>query len=403
MIKPRLLLLTLVVCLPSVLHAEIVLKNPSSGQTISTMNPEMRAFLEKPSAERRQIFEDLEQRRRLNAIRDAVPVIFRWDCTDGETGPFTVHISEKKDFSEPSPILVHPTAGSSKGERPEIQSPEARVANFLLGRTYYWKVEGTGASGKRVVSPIGEFQTDAFAPRQIYLPKVENARDLGGRIGLDGRQVRQGLIFRSAGLNHNSPDFDWDRTKWKKERIEDFAIGDTKLTPAAKVYLNEVLGWKTDLDMRGPAEVASMSESPAGPDVKWVHNSSSSYKAIFGFGKPGEPTGEGPEAMAKNFRLFCDRANYPIVFHCISGADRTGALAYVLNGVLGVDADELAKDWEMTANSYFKLEHFDELAGGFDAYGDPSTPLHQKIANYLLKIGIRPEEIQTFREILLVP
>jgi len=231
-----------------------------------------------------------------------------------------------------------------------------------------------------------------------------------GSLGSGGRPRRAYLetpivcqvkmsIPRSEGLRR--PDFDWDRTKWKKERIEDFRIGDTKLTPAAVAYINNVLQWKTDLDLRGPAEVASMNESPAVPMVKWIHHSSSAYKAIFGFGKPGTCTGEGPEMMAKNFRVFCDPANYPIVAHCISGADRTGALAYVLNGVLGVPADELEKDWEITANSYFKYENFDDLAGGFDHFGAPSAPLHEKIEAYLHEIGITPKEISAFRAIIL--
>lgn len=394
-------LLALFGMFPAILSAEILLKSPGPDETITTMNPDLRAFLEKPRDERRAIFNDPAKRLELNRIRDAKPVIFRWECTGGEKGPFTVHFSEKEDFSESTPILVLPTSGSSVGEHPEILSPEARVSNFLLGRTYYWKVESPGTGGKPVVSATGRFQSDAFAPRQMSIPKVENVRDLGGRVGLDGRRVRQGMIYRSAGLNHNSPDFDWDRKKWKKERIEDFRIGDTKLTPAAVVYLNTVLGLKTDLDMRGPAEVAPMKESPAGPDVKWVHHSSSAYKAIFGFDAPGTTTGEGPEMMAKNFRIFCDRANYPIVAHCISGADRTGAMAYVLNGVLGVDAEELEKDWEITANSYFKYENFDDLAGGFAPFGKPSDPLHEKIAAYLLQIGITPEEIASYRAIML--
>ncbi len=207
--------------------------------------------------------------------------------------------------------------------------------------------------------------------------------------------IRQGLIYRSAGLNANSPDFNWDRTKWKKERIEDFRIGETKLSPVGVAYINDVLHWKTDLDLRSPGEVATMKESPAGPAVNWEHHSSLSYGGIFG--QNGNCTGEGPEAMARNFRLFCDRANYPIEFHCIAGADRTGALAYVLNGVLGVKADDLEKDWEITANSYFKYEKmFDSLAGGFDQFGAPGDPLHKKIEAYLQKIGVTPEEIASF-------
>jgi protein-tyrosine phosphatase len=346
-----------------------------------------------PQEQRREFFNDPEKRKSLNKVRNAQPYAFTWECTDGEHGPFRVVISEKEDFSTPSPALALPTG---KDASPN----EARIANFLIGKTYYWKVEGLDANGQPTSSQTARFHTDPLAPRLLTIPNIENARDLGGRTGLDGRHIRQGLIYRSAGLNANSPDFDWDRTKWKKERIEDFRIGDTKLSPEGVAYINDVLRWKTDLDLRGPGEVATMKESPAGPAVKWVHNSSLSYAKIFG--QDGNCTGEGPEAMARNFRLFCDRANYPIEFHCIAGADRTGALAYILNGVLGVKADDLEKDWEITANSYFKYEKmFNDLSGGFEKFGEPGDPLHKKIEAYLQKIGITPEEIASFRAIML--
>ncbi len=391
--KSRTFLLALGCLLPGLLHAEIVLKSPSSDATISTIAPELRAFLEMPQDQRREFFNDREKRKTLNKVRNALPYAFTWDCTAGEHGPFRVLISEKEDFSSPSPALALP---SNETANPN----EALITNFLIGKTYYWKVEGLDVADQHAVSKTGSFHTDPLAPRLLAIPNIENARDLGGRVGLDGRMIRQGLIYRSAGLNANSPDFDWDRTKWKKERIEDFRIGETKLSPAGVAYINEVLHWKTDLDLRSPGEVATMKESPAGPAVNWVHHSSLSYGSIFG--QEGNCTGEGPEAMARNFRLFCDRANYPIEFHCIAGADRTGALAYVLNGVLGVKADELEKDWEITANSYFKYEKmFDSLAGGFDQFGAPGDPLYKKIEAYLQKIGIKPEEIASFRAIML--
>lgn len=391
--NPGTFLLALICALPGLLQAEIVLKSPLPEATISTIAPELRDFLAMPQEQRREFFKDPEKRRALNKVRNAQPCVFTWDCTGGERGPFRVRISEKEDFSAPSPALVLDEAQSSS-------THEADVANFLIGKTYYWKVEGLDANGQSTVSKTGRFHTDPLAPRLLTIPNIENARDLGGRAGLDGRMIRQGLIYRSAGLNANSPDFDWDRTKWKKERIEDFRIGDTKLSPVGVAYINDVLHWKTDLDLRSQGEVATMKESPAGPAVNWVHQSSLSYGKIFG--QDGNCVGEGPEAMAKNFRLFCDRANYPIEFHCIAGADRTGALAYVLNGVLGVKADDLEKDWEITANSYFKYEKmFNDLAGGFDRFGAPGDPLHKKIEAYLQKIGVTPEEIASFRAIML--
>ena len=46
---------------------------------------------------------------------------------------------------------------------------------------------------------------------------------------------------------------------------------------------------------------------------------------------------------------------YPAVFHCAAGADRTGTLAFLISGLLGVSRDDLTKDFELTSFSDFGL------------------------------------------------
>ena len=161
------------------------------------------------------------------------------------------------------------------------------------------------------------------------------------------------------------------------------------------------LGIRTDLDLRNDREVADMAASPLGEGVSFVRRSSPEYGGIF--------ASPGRETMAANFRLFCDRANFPIYFHCIAGADRTGTLAYVLNGVLGVAKEDLERDWESTfypelpgvenPDYWRSLAHLDR---GFAKYGHEGDTLQRRIELYLLDIGITPEEIATFKKIMLV-
>ena len=126
------------------------------------------------------------------------------------------------------------------------------------------------------------------------------------------------------------------------------------------------------------------------------------YRTLFGE--------DGKRIMAENFRLFCRRENYPIYFHCIGGADRTGSLAYVLNGVLGVPRHDLETDWEETfypqlpelrpgypGDSHWRrLQH---LTDGFMKYGDAQTPWRRRIELYLLDCGITAKEIRQFCDI----
>ena len=115
------------------------------------------------------------------------------------------------------------------------------------------------------------------------------------------------------------------------------------------------------------------------------------------------------KTMASNFRLFCDRKNYPIYFHCIGGADRTGTLAYVLNGVLGVSQHEAETDWESTfypripdenpdLQFWCRESHFND---GLAKYGDANTSWNERVVLYMKDCGITDEEIARFREIML--
>ena len=167
-------------------------------------------------------------------------------------------------------------------------------------------------------------------------------------------------------------------------------------------FLTDKLGIRTELDLRGPREVAGMGGiSPMGEKVKWVNRSSASYKKIF------EPWGK--DAMAENFRVFTDADNFPVYFHCIAGADRTGALGIVLLGVAGVERDLAIQDWEATFYPYGFSEirpeaHWRDLTPlteGLDAYGEPGDSFMRKCELYLMDCGVTPDEIEAYRDIVL--
>ena len=48
------------------------------------------------------------------------------------------------------------------------------------------------------------------------------------------------------------------------------------------------------------------------------------------------------------FNLLKDKNNYPLVFHCVQGKDRTGMLSYILGALLGVSQDDLYRDYLFT-------------------------------------------------------
>lgn len=331
--------------------------------------------------------------------RRSVPLVLKWNATEREGAPWKIEIGKSPDLSDARTWF----AGDKECEFNDGQcSYVVPMANLEVGEEYRWRVTGSARctkpdcgrkcgceeSKKRVVSAVVTFCTEDVAPRWIELEgRVKNVRDLGGRRTADGHRVRQGMAYRGQGLNDNSA------TGEKPGR--------NRLTVEDVKYMTETLGIRTDLDLRGKGETADMSESPLGIGVSFVQHPSECYKWIF--------CEVGKAAMAQNFRVFCNRKNYPIYFHCIGGKDRTGTLAYVLNGVLGVDRHELETDWESTMFSAklapeiktFMAERERHLDDGFAEYGVDGDSLSRRIELYLQDCGVTAAEIAAFRAIML--
>lgn len=358
------------------------------NQAVLTQTPkEMREFLLLEDAPRKEYFNDKGKRAVLYQQHQSVPNTFAWLVSE-PLSDWQVEFALDPEFTTNAQEMVVEQGEAPAGTK---QLGVAKVCNFMVGKTIYWRVKGTTANGKNVTSPTGVFQTEDLLPRQITLPGVDNVRDVGGWKTKDGRRMKQGLIFRSAGLNWDSPDWTWDVSKRIDPKLS--RIGETAILPEGIAYFVNKVGIKTELDLRWDGEVATMTESPMGPRVKWIHSSSLDY------GRLSEE--EGKQASARNFKLCANINNYPIDFHCIAGADRTGTLAYILCGLVGVSEDDLRKDWEVTARDYFHYGRYDQISHIFDQYGTAEDSLSVKIQNYLLEVGVTQEEIDTFKALIL--
>ncbi len=251
--------------------------------------------------------------------------------------------------------------------------------NFRVGTAYRWglDVKGKGSATSR-------FVTEDVPPRLIRVPGVPNLRDLGGWKTADGRRVRQGLLYRSANLCENAAEC--------KERPPR-----TRLTPATCHYMTNALGIRTELDLRSPKECEGLVGSPLGPSVRRVEISSASY------GQMDQPRAK--EALLKGLRLVADERNLPLLFHCSGGRDRTGTLAFIVNGLLGVSPDDLARDWDATAiwdneRDWFNRNNsYAALLAVMEKH--PGKTLNERIESYVKSIGFGDDEIARLRDLLL--
>ncbi len=410
------------------LFAAVELVSPSNGASVPLLPPEQKKIMALATYEERlealksdkdgagEFFTDKDSK-----WRKSIPLNLSWRATAGEKGPWLVRIGERADLVGAKDLWFDARDVKKlevKGTPGVEFSCTVERANLNLGRRYYWQVwwnvkcpnwgHGSTMSGKcrlcdkvqkACATAVASFTTEDQPPRWIAIEgRVGNIRDVGGWRTEDGRRVRTGMLFRGQGLNDNS--VNGDRRGRNRLMVEDVR------------YLAGELGIKTDLDLRTPGEIADMDGSPLGSGVNFIARSSPFYKSIFDANPSKFPEGSGKQVMAKNFRVFCDPKNYPIYFHCIGGADRTGSLAYVLNGVLGVPRHELEVDWESTFYPY--LPEMDKgysgpdfwrreqhLTEGIAKYGDANSTWRERIELYLLDCGVTREEIERFRSIML--
>ena len=207
-------------------------------------------------------------------------------------------------------------------------------------------------------------------------------RDIGGWCVVGGGHVRTGLVYRSAALNTSY--VRWYRPKWMIPEVScDYLAGE--------------LGIRTDLDLRKCDEVGGVSSSPIGHDVNWRNIPAKAYADVV--------SKEGKDAFARMFKLFLDRRNYPILFHCRAGRDRAGTLAFLLNGLLGVQDADLERDWKYTwiGQGEKKDDAFalDSLRKALEGYQGDS--IQKRIESFVKSLSFTDADLLTFREIMLEP
>lgn len=251
--------------------------------------------------------------------------------------------------------------------------------NFRVGCRYGWSVDVAGKG-----SASGTFATEDVPPRLIRVPGVPNVRDLGGWRTADGRRVKQGLLYRSANLCENANECEGNRPR-------------PRLDASGVHFMTNALGIRTELDLRGPKECAGLSESPLGSSVRRVEISSGCYS------KMDEPWAK--EACRTALEWIADERNLPLIFHCSSGQDRTGTLAFLVNGLLGVAPEDLVRDWE--ASALWKDEHdwfnrnntYAALLAVMATY--PGETLNARIEAYVKSTGFSDDDIARLRTLLL--
>lgn len=376
---------------------------PSDGAIMPTLTESQKAFVTMPLKERREKFRQKEYRS--NVLAKPAEVI---NGKERKTWwPKTTRLEwEGPDGAEYTVKVLEASTGKLAFEK-TLKEKFTYVDNLKIATDYKWTV----TAGNETVS--SSFKTEDVLPRILRFPGVPNVRDLGGYMGLNGKRVKQGRIYRSAAMNdHPKQTFytkkelfdlgrqaEWEAAQTNKNKriVKSTTIGKTRFGQSTRDEMLKYLGFKTDIDLRNNWETSCMKSSPLGPTVNWVHASYAAYGGIHSKG--------AIKNFKKIFKLMLEEENYPFILHCYAGQDRTGTLTYILLGLLGVNDDNLSLDWEATGfwNRGSNFSHkgfYDNIPKSFVKHGKGTFTL-ERVENFVRKAGFTDEDIAKYRSLML--
>jgi len=282
----------------------------------------------------------------------------------------------------------------------EINSEEEGVMQAGIGADKFFRVYFNGALIFDQLNHSSRVSRVGRSNNTINLPVRKGANLLIVPVGSGhhGWSLSFGPLSKPVPRNEVAKKL-YEKQKQQVQRLAvasgRFLPGENRFTPEGRRYFVEDLGVRSDLDLRTAEECMHMTGSPAGPEVHWYFIPSNAYGGL--------DSSEGRKAFVEDFKLFLDEKNYPIAFHCIAGQDRTGTLAFVLNGLLGVPEEQLFLDWEVSifwnSNIGFGWNRIEELYKTLGRY--PGKTINDRIEAYVLARGFTKEDIAKFRKLML--
>ena len=401
-------------------NAKIVLEEIPDSDNVKLVDDAVRAYLS-ASTVAEQIAALPETK--LTIDKGALPVRLAWKG-DGSVR-YTVYLADNENFDNATSYVI---SGLCK---------EINVYNLMPSTTYYWKVEGDKTGD---TSDASSFTTENISVRLIYAEGTSNVRDLGGwSAGVSS--VNYGKIYRGNQLNGYG---NWGDNKLTEEGLKTFkddlkvrteidlrtqnkddANQTTNYVDASYPYYKCTIGQYTDI-FETSVWNALPNDGNTKPDSK--ENKNDARRLSYASGNASRNENAMRLSLKTIFSVLADESNYPVFIHCNAGADRTGTVAFLINGLLGVGEEDLIRDFELTSfskvsglryrsditdgtfaeigvmkNDYDNFVAFGALINAIKSnYGAEGKPLSYAVENFLTGyVGVSREEIESIKRIML--
>ncbi len=246
---------------------------------------------------------------------------------------------------------------------------------------------------------------DETGGARLELNGAFNFRDLGGYVTKDGNTLRTGLLFRSDDL-------------WR--------LDDSDISQMVELHLKSVIDLRSENEVRTrgffpvdkfPVDYINISLADVSADPELARGNDE-----YLFDRYKEILATSQEKIALVITHLAEQNNLPAVFHCAAGKDRTGLIAALVLGVVGVDDETIIMDYSKTTSAmeafsaWLKKEHPD-IASIISEMppvlfsSEPNTMkqtldwLTKKFGSpekYLLSSGVTGSTITQLRETLLI-
>lgn len=290
---------------------------------------------------------------------------------------FSIQESPLFEFSEVTSSKLRISEDQQFSNYVEVNGNNSHfeVYNLKINTKYYYYYFAETSHGT-FYSDIKEVFVRNEAPRLLNIDGVTNARDDGGwKIAGEDKYTQQGIVYRMGKLHTSS----------------------TKYITADGIEAFKALGIKTEIDLRNAEDNNTVYESAV--DGVTYYNCPMNLNYSFFTNENNR------QSIKEVLKLFANKNNYPLMFHCSIGTDRTGFISFIINALAGVEEECLYRDYLMS--NYASIggirdaaainNYIYALKGDYEG----GTDLSLGAKNYMLDLGLTESEIGTIKDMLL--
>lgn len=253
--------------------------------------------------------------------------------------------------------FVDKTTGRTIYEERAVSGKSHSFINMTPGHRYAYIVKNAGN-----VVEKNMFKVEGRV-RMVEILDSWNYRDLGGWTGLGGNKIQYELIYRGGSLNG----------VWQKSSKKEHSSIE-RSNPANYIFSDLASQQIVDLGIKAELDLRAISGS--GND--WSHtlslgknNTGITYLEYnqISSGNALDTDPRGDDAIVRDVKWIIEEVldDKPVAFHCKSGADRTGGVAYLILSLLGVSEGDITHEFEIT-----NFSHENKIVEG------ESTPEYRK-------------------------